>query len=756
MNKVNFSKRQSIIVAVITGVVGVVVLGRSFASTPPQFLYVSPSGNDTNAGTVDAPFKTIQKAVNESSVGDTVLVASGLYKETVTIGPKASGVTFKGSGATQPIVDGENKRPVGISLTNGVHNVTIDNFEVRNIASDPTVPGLDKLRAVGISSYNSHDSTIINNHIHDVHTHDNLHSFGIVLGNNGTPGLVHDITVKNNRIHDIGPGGESMGIWLLYSKQMTLDGNEIYLVRKEAIRDWGGKDNRIINNQVYLSFLGIEAQGSVGSLIANNISHDNIWGLNPKHVSETEKLAAWGLTPNSPGLWTKFWHNTTYNNSHADIGLGMNAPNEDFIDVRNNIFASPSDVHLHDFPKIRGSNIIIDGNAYSGDASIYYQNWVSPKLNTLNDLAALKSSTLPEAKGWEAKGQVFTPNFKDPVKGDFSFDTTGLAPGVNLSSPWGTQVGARLATKPSNSFEFYPAKAIDSSPMAFAETRRERGVDGKNDSTWYAPDYNSNGWVTMNLGSKKSINTFILSMYSHKDYRNPKKINIQTSNDNITYSAPVVSAVNPDPYGSPYSYTLSTPITAQYIKFNIVQNFGSLKGIAFSDFQVGLLTPQAVDTSPINAPPTVALTAPGSGFIVDEPATVAVTATAADTDGSIIKVEFFNGAEKLGQATQAPFQFNWLGVTKGDYTITARATDNKGAATTSAPIAIKVNKKDLPPRDTACQKVEDVYCDNKVNFQDLSAVLVKIRSNDPTGDVNKDGKLNFQDFSYVLGRIDRQ
>ena len=60
-----------------------------------------------------------------------------------------------------------------------------------------------------------------------------------------------------------------------------------------------------------------------------------------------------------------------------------------------------------------------------------------------------------------------------------------------------------------------------------------------------------------------------------------------------------------------------------------------------------------------------------------------LAATASDPDGTVSKVEFFNGATKLGEDTTAPYSFTWNSVTAGNYTLTARATDNQGATTTS-------------------------------------------------------------------------
>ena len=44
-----------------------------------------PEASDCNAGTQDAPFRTIQAAVDAASDGDTVWVKPGVYRETVKV-----------------------------------------------------------------------------------------------------------------------------------------------------------------------------------------------------------------------------------------------------------------------------------------------------------------------------------------------------------------------------------------------------------------------------------------------------------------------------------------------------------------------------------------------------------------------------------------------------------------------------------------------------------------------------------------------
>jgi len=77
------------------------------------------------------------------------------------------------------------------------------------------------------------------------------------------------------------------------------------------------------------------------------------------------------------------------------------------------------------------------------------------------------------------------------------------------------------------------------------------------------------------------------------------------------------------------------------------------------------------------------------------PATVTISATVSDSDGTVAKVEFFDGATLLGTLTAGPYQ--WVGtLAAGPHTLTARATDNLGAGTTSTAVNITVNSASSP------------------------------------------------------------
>jgi hypothetical protein len=64
---------------------------------------------------------------------------------------------------------------------------------------------------------------------------------------------------------------------------------------------------------------------------------------------------------------------------------------------------------------------------------------------------------------------------------------------------------------------------------------------------------------------------------------------------------------------------------------------------------------------------------------------VTFTATASDKDGTISRVEYYEGSRKLGDATAAPYSFTWQNVPAGNHLVIGRAIDNVGATRDSSP-----------------------------------------------------------------------
>lgn len=92
----------------------------------------------------------------------------------------------------------------------------------------------------------------------------------------------------------------------------------------------------------------------------------------------------------------------------------------------------------------------------------------------------------------------------------------------------------------------------------------------------------------------------------------------------------------------------------------------------------------------VNRAPAVSITNPANNTTFAAPANIRFAATATDSDGTISKVEFYQGATLVKTVTAAPYEVTLSNLTAGNYNLTAKAYDNSGAVTTSSPVQVSV------------------------------------------------------------------
>ncbi|UUZ48634.1 Ig-like domain-containing protein [Massilia sp. B-10] len=189
----------------------------------------------------------------------------------------------------------------------------------------------------------------------------------------------------------------------------------------------------------------------------------------------------------------------------------------------------------------------------------------------------------------------------------------------------------------------------------------------------------------------------------------PPTVTLTSPSVNASYSAPGVVLLKANPADSDGVVTkvvffqgateVGTSIMAPYTFnwSNVPIGDYSITVKAY-DEKGGMTTSAAVPISvKANVAPTVSLTTSATSVdLVGPDAVIPLSAVAADSDGSISLVSFYNGASQLGYDTTAPYNFTWSYVAPGTYTITAKATDDKGVVTTSAPISVTVKANVAP------------------------------------------------------------
>jgi uncharacterized repeat protein (TIGR02059 family) len=162
----------------------------------------------------------------------------------------------------------------------------------------------------------------------------------------------------------------------------------------------------------------------------------------------------------------------------------------------------------------------------------------------------------------------------------------------------------------------------------------------------------------------------------------------------VNSAARIVSSISIS--GTKVSLTLASPVvygntvTVAYTKpaTNPIQTSSGGQAASISTQSVvNNCTPST------NQPPVISISSPVNGSSFRSPATITITANASDINGTISKVEFFNGSIKLGERTTTPYSFVWKNVPRGTYSITAMATDNLNSKTVSIPVSVTVRRR---------------------------------------------------------------
>src|SRR5690606_7159618 len=97
-----------------------------------------------------------------------------------------------------------------------------------------------------------------------------------------------------------------------------------------------------------------------------------------------------------------------------------------------------------------------------------------------------------------------------------------------------------------------------------------------------------------------------------------------------------------------------------------------------------------------NQAPSVSLTAPSNGASYTTGATVTMSATASDADGSIDRVEFLVDGTEVGQDTSSRSEGRRVGK-EGSHSVQARAVDTLGKPRTTTAITLNVAAPNQPP-----------------------------------------------------------
>ena len=342
--------------------------------------YVSVGGNDEHPGTMEEPWRTVQKAADTAVAGNTVYIQAGSYHERVEVrnsGTAQNGITFSGYPGESVTVDG-----TGIELHGREGVFVIAGREYVNVRGLRVTSS----RATGIMVRESRFVTV-----EDCYTHDTADS-GIGVWRSA------DVVVKGNEVVKACNGGSQECITIAGSERVQVVENHVH-DRGEGPRGGEGIDAKdgcanvvIRGNHVHGTRLGIYVDAwkthSHDIEVAQNIVHDcegcgfavasergglveNVRFANNiayRNRSAGIMVAGWNGGWQHPIHNVQIINNTVYANGWEEHawggGIGVESSEARGIVIRNNICSQNREWQMMD--QVGGGEVVIDHNLIDG------------------------------------------------------------------------------------------------------------------------------------------------------------------------------------------------------------------------------------------------------------------------------------------------------------------------------------------------------------------------------------------------------
>jgi ELWxxDGT repeat protein len=175
-------------------------------------------------------------------------------------------------------------------------------------------------------------------------------------------------------------------------------------------------------------------------------------------------------------------------------------------------------------------------------------------------------------------------------------------------------------------------------------------------------------------------------------------VRLDPPGDTCTFALPDVDfCERPYPQGSSVLLTALPAVGSVFVGWEHPACFGSTGPCTITIDDAPFVA--AVFLGPgENQAPALSVTSPAPDESFVAPATVTLAADASDADGSIVSVEFFEGAIGRGIDTASPYSVAWSNVSAGVHEMTAVATDDRGATTTVS-FTVTVSARVVPQAD---------------------------------------------------------
>lgn len=374
--------------------------------------YVSPSGSDNNFGTIGTPFASITKAQEVASLGDTVYLRGGTYKNFKIANSDStynyvheitkSGITYTAYSSEIPVFDFSNvttsKRVAAFHIGKGASNVNFSKITVIGVPVGSQKQS-ECFRVEGDAIFNQ------------VACHDNA-AIGFYFTNNGKGSCI-----KCDSYNNIGPTSASIG----NTDGFGAHGNGVTF---KDCRAWNCSDdgydciaskesNTFDNCWAYNMNAGGDSNGfkigGYGSSIPPDIAPVHI----VKNCLSANNKAHGFYANHQPGQSAIWTNNTAYNNVEGNFNM------LERVSVTNATDIPGTREVVHNNIAFKG--ILIDQSNLPA-ANVTNNSWNKSGISvTAEDFQSLDASQMTKPRGTD--GSLPNINFMKPVSGS---DIEGL------------------------------------------------------------------------------------------------------------------------------------------------------------------------------------------------------------------------------------------------------------------------------------------------------------------------------------------
>ena len=352
----------------------------SFPTLLATAYYVAPTGNDANPGTIDQPWRTIQKAAQTLLAGETVYIRAGTYQERVL--PQHSGspgneITYAAYPGETATIDG-----TGITLPDDLAGL----FEI----AGRSYIRLTGLRVINAGPFADNAAILVSDSDHI--TIENCATFHTASSGVGVWGS-QQVIINGNTVEQAGLGGGQECITVAGTSGFEVRNNTVVDCQKEGIDAKDGSSNGWITGNVVnhpravgiyvdawdkpthditvsrnIVFDSVESAGftvasEMGGLLSNIRLENNLAYHNHTYGIEISRCCI----ESRPMDGIIIVNNTLYENG-VDWGGGIIADNAQaqHVVIRNNIAGQNLTFQIAVAADVPPANVTVDHNLIDG------------------------------------------------------------------------------------------------------------------------------------------------------------------------------------------------------------------------------------------------------------------------------------------------------------------------------------------------------------------------------------------------------